>query len=58
MIDGEKFVYTHEGITMPIIMSSTPEAIEFRSKLGYNQHDMTLSKEQSVKSKIKKTIFK
>ena len=54
MIDAEKFLYTHEDIIMPIIMSSTSEAIKFRSKLGYKQHDITLSKEQSVESKIKK----
>ena len=27
---------------------STPKSIEFRSKLGFNQHDITLNKEQSV----------
>ena len=32
---------------------STPEAIEFRSKLGFKQHDITLSKELS---EISKTI--
>ena len=33
LIDGEKFVYTHEDIIVPIIMSwrvSTTEANEFR----------------------------
>ena len=43
LTDGEKFVYTHEDIIMPIIMScrvSTPEAIEFRSKLGFKQNNM------------------
>ena len=54
MIEAEKFLYTHEDIIMPIIMSSTSEAIKFRSKLGYKKHDITLSKEQSVESKIKK----
>ena len=55
LIDGEKFVCTHEDIIMSIIMScrvSTPWAIEFRSKLGFKQHDIILSKEQSVISKI------
>ena len=28
--------------------ASTPEAIEFRSKIGFNQYDIQLSKEQSV----------
>ena len=32
----------------------TPEAIEFRSKLGFNQHDVILNKEQSVILKITK----
>ena len=27
---------------------STPKTIKFRSKLGFNQYDITLSKEQSV----------
>ena len=27
---------------------STPKSIEFRSKLGFKQYDMTLTKEQSV----------
>ena len=27
---------------------STPKSIEFRSKLGFNQYDTTLTKEQSV----------
>ena len=45
-IDCEKFVYTHEDIMMPMIIScrvSTPEATEFRSKLGFKQHDIALS---------------
>ena len=27
---------------------SIPKSIEFRSKLGFNQYDITLTKEQSV----------
>ena len=27
---------------------ATPESIEFRSKLGFNQYDITPTKEQSV----------
>ena len=56
LICSEKFVYTHEDIIMPIIMScraSTPEAIEFRSKLGFKQNDIIQSKEQPLISKIK-----
>ena len=55
--DGEKFMYTREDIIMNIIMRcrvSTPEAIEFRSKLGFKQHDIILTKEQSVISKLTK----
>ena len=42
---------------MPKLMSSrvsTPEAIEFRSKLGFTQHDIILTKEQSMTLKITK----
>ena len=55
LIDGEEFVYTHEDILMPITMSCrvpASEAIEFRSKLRYNQHDIILSQEQSIMIKI------
>ena len=33
--------------------SVTPKAIEFRSKLGFKQHDIILSKEQSMLIRIK-----
>ena len=54
LINGEKFVHTYEDIIMSITMTcrvSTPKAIEFRSKLGFKQHDIILSKEQLVISK-------
>ena len=54
LISGEKFVHTFEDIIMSITMIcrvSTPKAIEFRSKLGFKQHDIILSKEQLVISK-------
>ena len=54
LISGEKFVHTYEDIIMSITMIcrvSTPKAIEFRSKLGFKQHDIILSKEQLVISK-------
>ena len=35
----------------------TPKAVEFRSELGFKEHDIVLSKEQSVIS-IMKIIFK
>ena len=31
---------------------ATPKSIEFRSKLGFNQYDITLTKEQSVLKSI------
>ena len=55
-----KQVCTHEDIIMLIIMTyrvSTPETIQFRSKLGCKQHDLILSKEQSVTSKIAKLFL-
>ena len=50
-IQGINFMYAHECIIIPIIMYcrlSTPKTIEFKSKLGFNQYDITLTKEQSV----------
>ena len=52
-------MYTHEEIIMPIIMHcrvSTPEAIEFKSRLEFNQHDLIMAKEQSVLTKIIKVF--
>ena len=60
LIDGEKFMYPREDIVMNIIMCcrvSTPEAIESRSKLIFKQHNIILSKEQSMISKIKKIFL-
>ena len=57
LIGGEKFMYTREDILMIIIMSfrvSTPKAIEFRSKLGFKERNIILTKERSVISKIAK----
>ena len=51
LIENEKFMFAHECIIIPVIMHcrvSTPKSIEFRSKLGFNQYDITLAKEQSV----------
>ena len=50
-IENEKFMYADECIIIPVIMHcrvSTPKTIEFRSKLGFNQYDITLNKEQSI----------
>ena len=50
-------MYNHEYIIMPIKMScrvSALEAIQHTSKSVFKQHDIILSKEQSVISKITK----
>ena len=50
-IENEKCMYAHECIIIPVIMHcrvATPKTIEIRSKLGFNQYDITLTKEQSV----------
>ena len=44
-------MYAHECIIISVITHcriSTPKSIEFRSKLGFNRYDITLTKEQSV----------
>ena len=44
-------MYAHEDIIAPLIIHckvSTLKVIEFRSKLGFKQHDIVLSKEQWV----------
>ena len=53
LIEGIKNIYAHEDVVMPVIMSGrSPEATEFRSKLGFTQYDMTLKKESSVLKSI------
>ena len=50
-------MYTRESIMMPIIMFCKlwwKKAKEFGSKLGFKQHDVIMSKKQSV---IKKRSF-
>ena len=50
-------MYTHEDIMVNITMHfrvSTPEATEFKTRLGFNQHDLIMTKEQSVLAKISK----
>ena len=52
-------MYAHECIIIPIIMHcrvSTPKSIEFRSKLGFKQYDITLTKEQSVLTSVMDTF--
>ena len=50
-IESPKFMYAHEDIITSVIMHcriSTQKSIEFRSKIGFNQYDIKLTKEQSV----------
>ena len=52
-----KFVYVHKDVVIPVIMGGrSPKAIEFRSKLGFNQYDITLRKESSVLKSITETF--
>ena len=49
---GKNSMYVHEDILIPIIMQSrlsNPKTIKFRSDLGFNQINLILEKEQSVK---------
>ena len=44
-------MYGYECIMIPVIThcrASTPKSVKVRSKLGFNQCDITLTKEQSV----------
>ena len=50
-INGEKFKYTHEDIITLIIMHRESE--KFRSKLGSEQRDIIMNKEQPVLKSIK-----
>ena len=59
LIDGEKFVYTLEDIIMPIIMYcrlKTSKAIEFKTRLGFNQYDVIMKRKQSVLTIIMKVF--
>ena len=51
----KNLLYTQEDIIMPIIMNyrvSAPKRIELRYEIAFKQHDIVLSKEQSVISNI------
>ena len=49
-----KHLYSRVDVVIPVIMACrSPKAIEFRSRLGFNQYDITLKKESSIlKSKM------
>ena len=54
LIDGEKFIYAHEGIIIPIIMHSrTPESGKFKRNFEFKLHDVINCKEQTVLESIK-----
>ena len=48
-------MYVHEDLILPsIIDCKTSTVATFKTKLGLNQHDIILNKEQSVSTKIRK----
>ena len=48
-------IYIHEDLTLSIIMDCrTPTPNEFGSKLGFDQHDLIMTKVQSVLTKVLK----
>ena len=54
LIDGEKFIYTHEGVIIPVIIHCrTPESCKFKRNLGLKLHDVINCKEQTVLESIK-----
>ena len=58
-IDGEKFVYAHEGILTAIIINCrVPESCKFKWSLGFKLHDVITCKEQAVLESIKKCIWR
>ena len=49
LIDGENFVYAHEGIIIPVIMHCRiPESCKFKRSLGFKLHNVIYFKEQTV----------
>ena len=54
LIDGEKFMYAHEGVIIPVTMHCrTPESCKFIRNLGFKLHDVINFKEQTVLELIK-----
>ena len=57
LIDGEKFMYAHEGVIIPVIMHCrTPESCKFKRYLEFKLHDVISCKEQTVLESIKDTF--
>ena len=54
LIDGERFVFAHEGIIIPVIIHCrTPESCKIKRSLGIKLHNMNNCKEQTVLESIK-----
>ena len=50
-------IYAREDVVVPVIIRGrSPESIEFRSRLGFTQYDITLKKESSVLRSIMETF--
>ena len=50
-------MYTQEDIMTPIIMNCRgSKAVEFRRNIGFNKHDLIMSKKQSVLTNILKVF--
>ena len=57
IIDNLTGIYIREDLALSIIIDCrTPTAFEFRSKLGFKQHDILMAKEQSVLKKVMKVF--
>ena len=57
LINGEIFMYAHEGVIIPVIMHCrTPESCKFKRYLGFKLHDVISCKEQTVLESIKDTF--
>ena len=54
LIDGEKFMYAHDSVIIPVIMHCiTPKPCKFKKHLGFKLHDLINCKEQTVLESIK-----
>ena len=54
LIEGEKFMYAHDGVIIPVIMHCiTPKSCKFKRNLEFKLHDLINCKEQTVLESIK-----
>ena len=54
LIDGETFIYAHEGVKIPVIMHfRTPESSKLKQNLGFKLHDVINCKEKTVLESMK-----